>query len=116
MKFLADVNIPQSVITYLTKLGHDVSDLKRIDLYAKDTEVVKLAQKEDRIILTIDKDFISLTQFPKYKVPTIVIRLVGKNPKVMVNKLSELLENQKEETLQKSLTIIRDKVADSHPQ
>lgn len=114
MKFLIDVNIPQSVITALTIDGHDILDLKRINLTAKDTEIIELSQEQSRIILTKDKDFISLTQFPKYQTPTIVIRLQNQQPEHMVKHLLQLLENQEEEILTKSLTIIKENKADSY--
>lgn len=114
MKFLADVNIPQSVISYLSQNSHDVLDLKKINLLAKDIEIIKLAQDQGRIILTLDKDFIGLIQFPKYKVACIVIRLEDQSPKNIVNYLDQLLKNQKVEILEKSLTIIRSDLAESH--
>ncbi|KKS14137.1 MAG: hypothetical protein UU67_C0007G0018 [Candidatus Daviesbacteria bacterium GW2011_GWB1_41_5] len=114
MKFLADINIPQSVITYLIQNNHAVLDFKKIDLLAKDTEIIKVAQKEGRIVLTLDKDFIGLTQFPKYHVACIVIRLRNQNPKNIVNYLNQLLNNQKAKILEKSLTIIKSDIAESH--
>jgi len=46
MKFLADINIPQSVISYLSLNNHDVLDFKKLNLLAKDTEIIKLAQDQ----------------------------------------------------------------------
>lgn len=114
MKFLADINIPQSVISYLIQKNYDVLDLKKVNLLTKDTEIIKSAQKERRIVLTLDKDFIALTQFPKYKVACIVIRLKDQNPKNIVNYLNQLLSNQKTEILEKSLTIVKTDIAESH--
>lgn len=115
MKFLADVNIPQSVIISLQKSGHDVLDMKKGNPITKDTEIINIAKQESRIILTLDKDFISLTQFPKYQVPTIVIRLNNQTPSYILEHLVQLLKNQKEELLENSLTIIKEEVANSHP-
>ncbi len=114
MKFLADINIPQSVISYLVQNNHEVLDLKRINLLAKDTEIIKLAQQEGRIILTLDKDFIGLIQFPKYRVACIIIRLRNQNPKNIINYLSQLIKNQKTEILERSLTIVKTDIAESH--
>lgn len=114
MKFLADINIPQSVILYLIQNNYDVLDFKKVNLLAKDTEIIRLAQKEKRVILTLDKDFIALTQFPKYQVACIVIRLKNQNPRNIVNYLNQLLSNQKTEILEKSLTIIKSDLAQSH--
>lgn len=114
MKFLADINIPQSIIKELTRLQHDVLDSKKNLLMASDTELIALAKKEKRIILTLDKDFITLTQYPKYQVPTIVIRLKNQHPEYMLQHILELLEYQKQEILTNSLTIIKDDVARSY--
>jgi len=115
MKFLADVNIPQSVISSLTALNHDVLDIKKQNLTIKDTEIITLAKKQMRIILTRDKDFTALTQFPKYQVGTIVIRLKVQTPQHMLEQLVELLKNQDENILYNSLTIIKEDSAKSHP-
>ena len=115
MKFLADVNIPQSVIYALTQLGYDVLDIKKQNLKLKDTEIIDLAKKEDRIILTRDKDFIVLTQFPRYQVATIAIRLKIQTPQYILDHLIELLKNQKESVIKKALTIVKEDSAKSHP-
>ncbi|RJO61165.1 hypothetical protein C4544_03575 [candidate division WS5 bacterium] len=115
MKFLADVNLPQSVIVALNTDGHDILDVKKINLKAKDIELIETAKREHRIILTLDKDFISLTQFPQYQAATIVIRLKDQKPEHILEHLKQLLEYQKEGILNTSLTIIREEKADSCP-
>lgn len=114
MKFLADVNIPQSVINTLRKLNHQVLDLKKVGLMYSDVEVVRRAKQEGRIILTRDKDFIVLTQFPKYQVATIVIRLKDQKPETILKYLLQLIGKQDAKILQKSLTIVTEDSADSH--
>src|SRR6266508_6516904 len=115
MKFLADVNIPQSVINRLVNLGHDVLDIKKESLALPDTEIIQRAKIEKRTILTRDKDFLALTQFPQHQVPTIVIRLRNQTPSYILNHLLQLLEKQEQTTLEKSLTVITEDSADSHP-
>lgn len=115
MKFLADVNIPQSLINRLVEEGFDVLDVKKQDPFLSDAELINIAKKEQRIILTLDKDFISLTQFPKYQVPTIVVRLRNQHPEKIAEKVSALLKNQEENLLSKSLTVIKEETANSYP-
>lgn len=115
MKFIADVNIPQSVISELERDNHNVLDIKKVNLKAADTKLVQIARNEKRIILTRDKDFIALTQFPKYQVPTIVIRLINQTPQHVLEHLKDLLKNQEEKILKKSLTIIKEESANSYP-
>ena len=58
MKFLLDKNIPNSYKIELEKFGY--KDIKRINDFKKgitDKEVFDYAQKEKRIIITIDTDF-----------------------------------------------------------
>lgn len=109
MKFVADVNIPQLLIKQLIHLGHDVLDIKKQNLQTSDIEVVRIAQNESRIILTRDKDYVILAQFPKYQVPIIVIRLINQtDAQYITSKALEFIKNTAESTLQNSLTIIRE--------
>lgn len=82
---------------------------------AKDTELIEHAQQEGRIIITRDKDFLALTQFPRFRAPIIVIRLKDQKPATMRRYIIELLQNQKEEILGSSLTIVTEDSADSYP-
>lgn len=115
MRFLIDINIPQSVINTLIEENHDVLDIKKKQLNLKDTDLIQIAKQEKRIILTKDKDFLTLTQYPKYQVPTIVIRLKHQLPSSIIEHLLQLLKNQREKLLTRSLTIIRNENAKSYP-
>lgn len=115
MKFIADVNIPQLLIEELVDLGHDVLDIKNRNLKISDAGIIKIAQKESRIILTRDKDFIILAQFPKYQVPIIAVRLIIQTtPQHVTSRVVEFIKNNKESTIQSSLTIIKDDIATSY--
>lgn len=115
MKFLADINIPQLLIKQLIHLGYDVLDIKKYSLTNSDVEIIKIAQKQVRIILTRDKDYISLAQFPKYQVPIIVIRLINQTTaQNITDKVLEFIKNNKETTINSSLTIIREDIATSY--
>ena len=115
MKFVADVNIAQSVIKLLRQNGYNVLDIKKQDPKTSDTNIIKLASKEERIILTHDKDFLVLTHFPKYQVGTIVIRLKKLTASHHWKKLQDLLNKRSEDELKKSLTLLTEESADSHP-
>lgn len=115
MKFLADVNIAQSVIFFLRQLGYEVLDSKKDHLRSSDIQIIEIAKRETLIILTRDKDYIHLVPLPKYKVPTIILRLLDQKPDHVIKHLKELLLNQKEDILNKSLTIVTEDSIDSHP-
>ncbi len=106
MKFIADINITQTVIKNLKQEGHDVLDIKKQNPRISDIELVKLAQRQGRIILTHDKDFEYLTTISKYQVGVIAIRLKTQTVQHHFIKLNELLSGKTQAVLNKSLTII----------
>lgn len=108
MKFLADVNIAQLIIRFLRDLNSDVLDAKKGLLLESDIKIIDIAQQENRIILTRDKDFIDLVRLPKYQVPTIVFRLTDQKPENIKIYLEELLVSSNGEILINSLIIIKD--------
>lgn len=57
MKFLADECRNLSTVDYLRELGYDVKYIQEIDPGTSDSEVLQKAFREQRILLTTDKDF-----------------------------------------------------------
>src|SRR6266508_1413087 len=57
MRFLADESCDFAVVRALRKAGHDVVAVAEISPRAEDSDVVKRALKEKRVLLTEDKDF-----------------------------------------------------------
>jgi predicted nuclease of predicted toxin-antitoxin system len=57
MRFLADENFPKSVVQSLREDGHDVLWARTNLPGAKDNYLLDLAELEERIVLTLDKDF-----------------------------------------------------------
>ena len=115
MKFVADINIPQLLIKSLVNLDHKVLDIKKHNLKISDVEIVKIARKQSRVVLTRDKDYIILAQFPKYQVPIIVIRLIDQTTaQHITDKVLEFIKNNKESVINNSLTIIREDIATSY--
>lgn len=57
MRLLADENFPGEAVEALRKHGHDVVWVQTDAPGCGDTEVLQRAQREQRILLTFDKDF-----------------------------------------------------------
>ena len=58
MKFLTDENIAVSIVRALRDNGFDVKDVKEEKFHGStDLEILAIANKEERIIITHDKDF-----------------------------------------------------------
>ena len=59
MKFLVDAQLPRSLARHLNDLGHD--SIHTLDLPLRnatpDHEIVRVADSEDRIVVSKDKDF-----------------------------------------------------------
>jgi len=57
MRFLANENFPGDAVTSLRAAGHDVVWVRTAGPGTEDEDVLAWAVREDRILLTFDKDF-----------------------------------------------------------
>jgi predicted nuclease of predicted toxin-antitoxin system len=57
MKFLVDEDLPRLVTETLIAAGHDAVWVRRVSHGATDEEVVGVAERESRVIITRDKGF-----------------------------------------------------------
>lgn len=70
MKFLADENLPRTIVLFLRSKNHHVKDIKEEQLQGlDDNEIIALAKREKRIILTVS---VILFHFPR-RLPTNVL-------------------------------------------
>lgn len=66
MKFLADENVPQTIIRYLRAQGHDTTDIKRTSHRGDpDQKLLAVSAAEDRILISFDKDFVAPVYLPQ---------------------------------------------------
>jgi len=57
MRLLADENIGLEVVEFLRSLGHNVSSVIEEFRGISDPDVLKIALKQNRVIITSDTDF-----------------------------------------------------------
>ncbi len=57
MRILANENFPGDAVTALRQRGHDVAWVRTDSPGISDVEVLERAQRENRIVVTFDKDF-----------------------------------------------------------
>ena len=57
LKFLVDVGVGKKVEDFLYKSGYDVLPVRKINPRMSDSEIIGIAAKDNRIIITMDKDF-----------------------------------------------------------
>lgn len=104
MKFFCDEDVPKSLIVFLSSL-QDCDTQSVFDLKLKglpDEKVREIANKEDRILITFDKDF---TLPLLVKGQTIILRFPRTKPKEIIPYLQICVDNLKTQKLNKHFVI-----------
>ncbi len=57
LKFMVDVGVGEKVEQWIRGQGYDVKAVRSIDPKAEDAEILKMAESELRMVVTMDKDF-----------------------------------------------------------
>jgi len=73
MKFLADENCEGPIVRALDTAGYDVEWVREVQPKASDTAVIARAQREQRILLTNDKDFAQLVYLQRLTTSGVVL-------------------------------------------
>ena len=106
MKFLIDENIRKEVIEFIKDLGYDVLISSG---GTSDEEVAKIAQKENRIILTHDIHFANILIYPPNQFPGIIrIRIHPPNPEVIISSLKNLFQKLPLSEIDEKLVILEE--------
>lgn len=91
-KFLADENIPLKAVETLRQKDIDITTTLKISPGLSDKEVLNLANKQGRIIITFDTDFGKLAFKEKLKVKGIILlRFIPKSPQHIAKRIENLL-------------------------
>ncbi len=107
LKLLANENFPLSSVHILKKKGYDITAIGTDHSGVKDVEVMQIAMKEDRLILTFDRDYGELI-FGKQLRPemgVIYLRLKHFSPELPASIVLEILQNKNIE-LKRRLTVV----------
>jgi len=78
MRFLADEDFPRAAVTALRRHGHDVVWVSEEHPGSSDKKLLGIAEKENRIILTLDKDFGDIAFQQKLPVSCGIVLFRGK--------------------------------------
>ena len=91
-RFLANENIPLGSVHQLRAAGHDIIAASESFPGAGDTEVLSRARREDRIILTFDRDYGELIYRRGLPSPSgvVYLRFVPNSPTQVAEILEEL--------------------------
>jgi predicted nuclease of predicted toxin-antitoxin system len=93
MRWLADECVAASLVTHLRADGHDVLYVAEAAAGMSDTDVVALALRDKRLLLTEDKDFGDLVFRRERAVPGVVLmRLDADNAKLKAARLAAVID------------------------
>ena len=91
-KFLADENIPIKAVKALKQKGIDIIPILEISPSLSDKEVLNLANRQGRVIITFDTDFGKLAFKERLEVKGIVLlRFIPKSPHHLAERIEYLL-------------------------
>lgn len=94
LKFLVDVGVGKGIEEFLRKKGHDAKAVRDLDPRMEDSEIIRTAVSEGRIIVTMDKDFGELVyHFSVGHRGVVLLRLEGATGKEKLRIFQYLLEN-----------------------
>jgi predicted nuclease of predicted toxin-antitoxin system len=108
MKFFANENLFEPIIGYLRDLGSDILSTRDAGLSGiSDDEVYQLACHEERVIITMDKDFSRMFRFPPEKCGgIIVVEIYKRTVDETLDIFKKFYNSLKEKDIKKNLVII----------
>jgi predicted nuclease of predicted toxin-antitoxin system len=107
MKFLLDESADFPLGDYLKSLGHDVTVIARDYPHAlKDREVLAIAQQEQRILITNDRDFGELIFRQKLPHAGVILFRLGREDLAVKERWLDLLLAQHSDDLSVSFLVV----------
>ena len=107
MKFLVDENLPNALAAELSTQGFDVV---KATAGSSDAEVSALAQKDKRVLLTLDKDFADIISYPPSEYHGIIcFRLKHPVPTSIMRSLRLVLSNFENDSISGRLIVVNER-------
>jgi predicted nuclease of predicted toxin-antitoxin system len=108
LKFLVDVGVGKKVEEWLKENRYDVKTVRSIDPKAKDTEILKIAISESRMVITMDKDFGELVfKSGKSHAGVLILRIEDANGNEKVELIKKIL-HEYEDKMQNRFCVFKD--------
>lgn len=109
LKLLFDVGVSKKAEIYFKENGFDVLAVRDINPFMADKDILKLAVEEERLVITMDKDFGELVFNSKdVHSGVLLLRMEDADWKHKTNVLSEIFLNYSEE-IKGSFSVYQDK-------
>ncbi len=107
MRFLLDQDVYAITTRFLESLGHDVVPVARIGLsQADDEDLLNVAQEQNRIFVTRDRDFGHLVFVKKLGSGVLYLRILPVTKNAVHEELEKVLRLYSEEELSNAFVVI----------
>lgn len=110
MKFMANENIPMDVVNKLREAGYEFIRSDGVRKGLSDKEIIQIAQKENRILVTFDKDFGEFVFKKKFQVEGIILLRIKPQSSVYIFDRIQKLFNSEIDIKGKFIVLEKDKV------
>ncbi|HUW60497.1 MAG TPA: DUF5615 family PIN-like protein [Candidatus Bathyarchaeia archaeon] len=96
MRIQANENVPLDLVEALRQHGHDVEWVRAVCPGAKDKDLLERAQKQNRLVLTFDKDFGELAFRSRLAAGCgiVLLRIPLKVPAIIAQDVVRILESR----------------------
>ena len=107
MKFLIDQDVYAITVSFLKQLGHDVVCVADIGYSsATDSELLGIAQEQERILITRDRDFVRLVFADNVGKGVIYLRIIPSNLYEIHEELKLILSSYSEKELKNAFVVV----------
>jgi predicted nuclease of predicted toxin-antitoxin system len=94
LKFLIDVGVGKKVEQWLSASDHDVKTVRALDPKLPDHRILQIAARENRIVVTMDKDFGEMIfRAEQTHAGVLLLRLDDATSDEKVRVVSEIVQN-----------------------
>ena len=108
MKFLLDQDVFTSTARYLNHLRHDIVSVAQLGLSrADDEKLLKVAQQQERLFVTRDRDFGRLVFLKRLCAGVLYLRMLPSTQDAVHNELGSVLKAYDEIELAQAFVVIQ---------
>jgi len=107
MRFLLDQDVYAATARFLGGLGHDVVPVAQIGLsQADDSDLLRIAQEQNRIFVTRDRDFGGLVFVKGLGAGVVYLRILPSTQNVVHQELARVLRSYSEDELMRAFIVV----------
>ncbi len=110
MKLKLDENLPESLVSELSALGHDVDNVRIEGLAGKaDADIWKASQQAGRVLITQDLDFSDIRQFaPGTHHGLVLVRLHQPGRTSLARRIKQVFSTEQTGTWERGFILVTD--------